>query len=152
MPITRQDVNDDITAKISGKTTAKSITPVEDGANRELMMNYLDQEKTSLPYKTYKAFLSCTDGINVVMTVMQNTIGAIVWTRNSAGNYKAELAGAFTLNKTIGFTSVNNGYYINSSLSLGFSTDILFLVTYVPQTNVPVDYIERLAVEIQVYN
>lgn len=44
MPITRQAVTDDITAKISGKTTAKSITPTEDGANRELMMNYVDQE------------------------------------------------------------------------------------------------------------
>jgi len=44
MPITRQDVNNDITAKISGKTIAKSITPTDDGANRELMMDYLDQE------------------------------------------------------------------------------------------------------------
>lgn len=44
MPITRQDVSDDITAKISGKTISRSINPVEDGANRELMMNYVDQE------------------------------------------------------------------------------------------------------------
>ena len=44
MPITRQDVNDDIVAKISGKTTARSINPIDDGANRELMMDYVDQQ------------------------------------------------------------------------------------------------------------
>ncbi len=48
MTITRQDVNDDITAKISGKTIAKSITPVEDGTNRFLIMDYVDQETSGM--------------------------------------------------------------------------------------------------------
>lgn len=52
MPITRQDVNEDITAKITGKTIAKSITPTEDGANRVLMMDYVDQEIKTKTLKT----------------------------------------------------------------------------------------------------
>jgi len=53
MAITRQDVNDDILAKISGKTTAKSLSNIEDGANRELMMDYVDQEvRTKIAKKT----------------------------------------------------------------------------------------------------
>lgn len=48
MAITRADVNTDITAKITGQTTAKSITPIIDGANRVLMMDYVDQEITTV--------------------------------------------------------------------------------------------------------
>ncbi len=55
MPITRQDVNEDITAKITGKTIAKSITPTEDGANRVLMMDYVDQE---IKLKTIKTTIT----------------------------------------------------------------------------------------------
>jgi len=42
--MTRTDVNNDITSKITSKTTAGSLTNTEDGANRVLMMDYLDQE------------------------------------------------------------------------------------------------------------
>lgn len=44
MPITRQNVLDDIASKITDKTAAGSLSNVEDGANRELILNYIDQE------------------------------------------------------------------------------------------------------------
>jgi len=44
MPITRQDVLDDIASKITDKVAAGSLTNAEDGANRELMLDYIDQE------------------------------------------------------------------------------------------------------------
>jgi len=43
-PITRAQVSTDITNKITGKTAPESLSNIEDGANRELMMNYVDQE------------------------------------------------------------------------------------------------------------
>jgi len=48
MPITRIQVNTDISTKITSKTTAGSLTNTEDGANRVLMMDYVDQEVASV--------------------------------------------------------------------------------------------------------
>ena len=39
-----------------------------------------------------------------VATVMQNTIGNIIWTRTSLGKYVGTLTGAFTTNKTFALT------------------------------------------------
>jgi hypothetical protein len=50
--MTRQNVLDDITAKITGKTTAGSLSNIEDGANRVLIMDYIDQEVKSKVLKT----------------------------------------------------------------------------------------------------
>ena len=146
--MSKETVKTQIDTDITNKTTSKSISPSNVGSNMKAVVDLIPDKS----YKVYSALLSCTDLVTPILTILENTIGNIVWTRVSAGTYRAELAGAFTINKTIGFTSINNGYYINSNLSLGFSTDILFVQTYVPQTNVPIDYIEKLAIEIRVYN
>lgn len=41
---TRAEVSLDITNKITSKTVAGSLTNVDDGANRELILDYIDQE------------------------------------------------------------------------------------------------------------
>ena len=56
----------------------------------------------SLGYKVYTAELSSL-GLGTgapVATIMQNTIGNIVWTRTAEGSYVGTLSGAFTSNKT----------------------------------------------------
>lgn len=53
-----------------------------------------------LPYKVYTALLSQTGIDAPVATVLQNSIGDIVWTRDDVGIYTATLALAFTTNKT----------------------------------------------------
>lgn len=52
------------------------------------------------PYKVYTALLTQSGTSAPVATVMENNIGAIIWSRSSVGMYKGTLAGAFTLGKT----------------------------------------------------
>ena len=55
-------------------------------------------------YLVYTAYLRQATGVNdapTVVALFENTIGAIVWTRGSTGQYEGTLAGAFTLNKTV---------------------------------------------------
>lgn len=44
---TRIQVEDDIASKITNKTAAGSLTNTDDGANRVLMLDYIDQEVTA---------------------------------------------------------------------------------------------------------
>jgi len=54
----------------------------------------------SLGYKVYKALISQSSTNAPTVTVLQNTIGDIVWTRDGVGVYLGTLANAFTANKT----------------------------------------------------
>jgi hypothetical protein len=63
----------------------------------------LDQLITPLiapKYKVYTALLSQSGTNAASAIVLENTIGSIVWSRTSAGSYKATLPNAFVLNKT----------------------------------------------------
>jgi len=53
-----------------------------------------------LPYYKYVALLTQTDTTAPIATVLENTIGNIVWSYGSVGNYYADLPNAFTVNKT----------------------------------------------------
>ena len=48
-----------------------------------------------LRYKVYSAYLIQNGSNDPVVTVLQNTIGDIVWTRDSTGYYIGTLSGAF---------------------------------------------------------
>jgi hypothetical protein len=66
--MTRQNVLDDITSKITSKTTAGSLSNIEDGANRVLIMDYIDQE---VPFSQWIARISNTS----VDTVIKDNLG-----------------------------------------------------------------------------
>jgi hypothetical protein len=51
-------------------------------------------------YKVYKALLTQTGTDAPVATILENTLGNVVWTRDNVGSYKATLTGGFTINKT----------------------------------------------------
>jgi hypothetical protein len=51
-------------------------------------------------YKVYTALLNQTGTDAPVATVLENTLGNIVWTYEDVGNYKGTLNGVFTENKT----------------------------------------------------
>lgn len=51
-------------------------------------------------YKVYTALLTQTGENDPVPTVLENTLGNIVWTRGGVGYYIATLSGSFTTNKT----------------------------------------------------
>lgn len=70
-------------------------------------------------YKVYTALLSQTGTNAPVATVLENTIGNIVWTRDSTGIYFGTLANAFTENKTWFSVIVNsNSTDANETLAI----------------------------------
>jgi hypothetical protein len=68
-------------------------------------------------YKKYIATISQTGTADPVVTVLENTIGDIVWTRIGLGTYYGTLTGAF-----IGQDKVY--LYLNNTLALIFITEI----------------------------
>jgi hypothetical protein len=101
-------------------------------------------------YKVYTALLTQSGTNAPVATVLENTLGNIVWIRDGEGVYQGELAGAFSENKT--FTIITNcggqetNYYINDNN-----------INYVGiATSDGVEYTDELLfktpIEIRVYN
>jgi len=104
------------------------------------------------PYKVYSALISQSGTAAPTATVLENTIGAIVWTRTSAGTYSGTLTGAFTASKTfsqltlsltdpqvIGYTKRNSG-------------DVVAIRTYDPSTIGRDSTLDNASLEIRVYN
>lgn len=51
-------------------------------------------------YKVYTALLNQVGSDNPTATILQNTLGDIIWTRNFQGKYSGTLADGFINNKT----------------------------------------------------
>ena len=60
-----------------------------------------------VPYKKYIATISQTGTSDPTVTVLENTIGDIVWTRVGVGLYSADLLGAFPTQDKV-YLSINN--------------------------------------------
>lgn len=92
------------------KTTnvLQAITPT---ANRTIRFPDLDGTIALQNYKIYRALLNQTGSSAPIATVLENGFtGAIVWTRNSDGNFTGTLSGQFPSNKTFitnGFVELN---------------------------------------------
>lgn len=93
--------------------------------------------------KVYKAYLTQTGTNDPTATVVYNTVGNIVWTRDSMGAYIGTLAGAFTPLKTFifvigsgvlgdattrcqGFESTINNVGINTEISATAADGVLY--------------------------
>ncbi|MBK9497759.1 MAG: hypothetical protein IPO08_25255 [Xanthomonadales bacterium] len=74
--------------------------------DRPTASQYGDFIDTACGYKSYVATLTQAGTAAPVATVLQNTIGDIVWTRSEAGRYVGTLANAFVASKTVVLTSV----------------------------------------------
>lgn len=64
--------------------------------------------ETVRPYKVYTALLSQSGTSAPTATVLENTLGTVVWTRSNTGQYVGTLTGAFTGQKTIIFVNRSN--------------------------------------------
>lgn len=71
------------------------------------------------PYLKYVAIMEQSGTDAPVATILENTIGAIVWTRASTGSYRGTLAGAFLEGKVVIFTNPDwnntNAFVSNAS-------------------------------------
>lgn len=75
-------------------------------------------EETIKPYKVYTALISQSGASAPTVKILENTIGAIVWTKISSGEYSGTLTGAFTLNKsTVNLTSNNQSVSLSGGAS-----------------------------------
>lgn len=107
--------------------------------------------KTVSP-KTYTALLTQSGTSDPTAAVLgNNTVGSIVWTRNSAGNYTGTLSGAFTSNKTwlICQKGDGSGSFVNSLLSRASANAVTLDVR--DNSGTATDNFTNLSIEIRVY-
>ena len=109
-----------------------------------------DVTDTIKPYKVYTALLT-QEGENApVATVLENTLGEIVWTYDGEGSYYANLTGGFIVGKTwmVADTLQNTGAHTQNYKTL----DVIELYTF-NNTNIQVDgLLDNTGIEIRVYN
>ena len=105
------------------------------------------------PYKVYSALISQAGTAAPTVTILENTIGNIVWTRISEGQYQAELANAFTLNKTFLLTQQSFASHENVFYALDYTSDtFLYISSFDFAAAVYIDGLTNLSIEIRVYN
>jgi hypothetical protein len=100
-------------------------------------------------YKKYIAIISQTGTADPTVTVLENTIGDIVWTRSLVGVYYGTLTGAFTANKT----SVNiSGVYKGSAQGIRRNDNEVNVITTATLTITETDsLLDETYIEIRVY-
>jgi hypothetical protein len=100
-------------------------------------------------YKKYIATISQTGILDPTVTVLENTIGDIVWTRFAVGNYLGTLTGAFPdADKTYLIVGQNNGNFYN----LGWTTVDDLVLTSSDPANISNDgLLLNTTIEIRVY-
>jgi hypothetical protein len=127
----------------------------------ESIVDYVCNNQPTVPaYKVYTALLTQTAGdipTNPIVTVLENTIGNIIWTRVNAGQYVGTLSGAFVSAKTALFIQKSVGLaknsfpypkdlwieYTNTNTITIYTTDDTFLIDGV---------LNNTTIEIRVYN
>jgi hypothetical protein len=102
-----------------------------------------------VPYKKYIATVTQTGTADPTVTVLENTIGDIVWTRFAVGNYAGTLVGAFPdQDKTYVIVGQNNGNFYN----LGWNTiDDLLLLSSDPASISTDGLLLNTTIEIRTY-
>ena len=106
------------------------------------------------PYKVYTALLTQIDEEAPVATVLENTIGNIVWSYNNIGVYTALSIGNFTVNKTAVFISsqgFGGGYGLVTSVNNANNGSQITITTQNSIGGVNGN-LENTSIEIRVYN
>jgi hypothetical protein len=105
-----------------------------------------------VPYKKYIALISQIGTADPTVTVLENTIGDIVWTRSSIGDYLGTLTGAFLQPKTyIIFQNFYSGTGSHISFVSRITDDEINIVTK-DNTNTFIDNVlDYTTIEIRTY-
>lgn len=109
----------------------------------------------SRPYKIYTALLTQSGTDAPIATVLENTLGNIVWSYYTLGVYNAELPDAFTEKKTTvifgaGKSSSQAGDKIEIYDDEGESTNSIKIIQLTFDSNA-VDFFDGILIEIRVY-
>lgn len=103
-------------------------------------------------YQVYTALLTQSGENAPVATVLENTLGNIVWTRDAEGEYRAELEGAFTINKTVIFCCANTGQGNSVIFDADDDETTIHLSTSDFENNLFDSLLDNTPIEIRVYN
>lgn len=112
-----------------------------------------DENSTGLllNYKSYVALISQTGTAAPTVTILENTIGDIVWTRFALGDYRGTLTGAFPSGKVVCFS--NQIDMPTMTLIQRKNDDVISINTGTPGTTTIADSIlNNTSIEIRVYN
>ena len=111
---------------------------------------------SSTTYKVYTALLTQTGTNDPTEIILDNTIGSIIWTRITDGNYLGTLTGAFINNKTALFIQDN---VTLSSIAIApadvwieRSSDDTVNIYTMDSSNLIDDVLNNTTIEIRVYN
>jgi hypothetical protein len=108
-------------------------------------------------YKVYTALLT-QSGENIITTILENTIGDIVWSQSGTGQYEGLLYGAFTDEKTYLSITTNADAASNPIPYFRISNNLdgVFIETFLTDTDgngFRADgYLNQTPIEIRVYN
>lgn len=100
--------------------------------------------------KTYTALLTQSATDAPTATVLENTLGDIVWTRDGVGTYLGTLASAFTADKTTIVVQASKPGY-QSSVAYAIDVNTISLLTYASNV-LDDDGLLKTPVEIRVYS
>lgn len=108
------------------------------------------QNRTS--YSKYIALITQSGAGNPTSSALDNSLsGAIVWTRNSAGNYTGTLTGAFTSDKTwITIQASDASSNIRTVQCLRADNNTITLLTY-DAAGAAIDGFTNVSIEVRVY-
>ena len=144
-----QRISELTTSSVPIKATDFLEVSVYNGAtydSRKVNSDYLK------PYKVYAALITQSGTSAPTVTVLENTIGTIVWTRTAAGNYSGTLTGAFTASKTFSQLTLS----LTDPQAIGYtkrnSGDVVVVRTYDSSTVGKDSTLVDASLEIRVYN
>ena len=95
----------------------------------DIVPQWINNTTSETGYKSYVALLEQTGTSDPVVTVLENSIGDIVWTRFASGIFNGTLANVFTADKTwCSITVPTNAY--SGTVACGRSTDSIVKAYY----------------------
>jgi hypothetical protein len=146
--MSNQRISELTTSSVPIKATDFLEVSVYNGAtydSRKVNSDYLK------PYKVYAVLISQSGTSAPTVTVLENTIGTIVWTRTAAGGYNGTLTGAFTASKT--FTQLTLSATGPSAIGYAIrdSNNIVKIKTYNTSSAGIDDALDSASFEIRVY-
>jgi hypothetical protein len=148
-----------VTTYLKGNIQLPTVPTTSGGSYSILTRNDVTGEVEKIvvtPYVVYTALITQSGTASPTVTILENTIGSIDWTRDSTGAYKGtslNLVPPFTNDKTIAFISGSrNSYSIPVFYDITrFSDDEIAIYTYQSGTNTD-GMLSDTSIEIRVYN
>lgn len=104
----------------------------------------------SRPYKVYTALISQIGTDAPIATVLDNTVGNIIWTRVGVGEYKGTLSAAFLANKVFFTITPSDSIVFFKIFTL--SINEIYMQTLDSTSNLVDGYLSTTPIEIRVYN